>query len=570
MILFEQISYKNFLASGNTPIKINLSDHDTTLIVGQNGAGKSTLIEAIVFALFNKSFRKINKSQLVNSINEKDCVVEVSFSIGRNKYKVIRGMKPSLFEIWCNGKMQNQDSHVNDQQKHLEQNILKLNYKSFTQIVILGSASFVPFMQLSAPNRREIIEDLLDIRIFSTMNVLLKDRVKVAAEEYRDNSKEVDFLKEKAEMQQDHLKRMEKTAMKTVEQKQKTITKFEGKNIELEKVINEFQEKIETFTDLDNVKILKDIKAVEKKITTNTNLIKRTEKEKTFFETHDECPKCTQSITKELKKFHIEENQKTINASEDYLQELDDEISVLNKDLQRIADNNAEVSSYNFEVKTKLNEMRKNSNIIREIQGEIDDLQKNTNDIDCEKKKLTEIATKGITLHKRNKELKKKNENYALVTSLLKDTGIKGHIIKKYLPVMNQLINKYLKDLDFYVNFTLDEEFNESIKSRYRDDFTYSSFSEGEKMRIDLALMFTWRSIAKMKNSANTNLLILDEVFDSSLDVSGTDEFLRIIRGGQPDTNIFVISHKSEVLHDKFDRVLKFDKVKNFSKVQNI
>ena len=358
MILFEQISYKNFLASGNTPIKINLSDHDTTLIVGQNGAGKSTLIEAIVFALFNKSFRKINKSQLVNSINEKDCVVEVSFSIGRNKYKVIRGMKPSLFEIWCNGKMQNQDSHVNDQQKHLEQNILKLNYKSFTQIVILGSASFVPFMQLSAPNRREIIEDLLDIRIFSTMNVLLKDRVKVAAEEYRDNSKEVDFLKEKAEMQQDHLKRMEKTAMKTVEQKQKTITKFEGKNIELEKVINEFQEKIETFTDLDNVKILKDIKAVEKKITTNTNLIKRTEKEKTFFETHDECPKCTQSITKELKKFHIEENQKTIDASEDYLQELDDEITVLNKDLQRIADNNAEVSSYNFEVKSKLNEIQ--------------------------------------------------------------------------------------------------------------------------------------------------------------------------------------------------------------------
>ena len=235
-----------------------------------------------------------------------------------------------------------------------------------------------------------------------------------------------------------------------------------------------------------------------------------------------------------------------------------------------IADNNSKVSTYNFEVKTRLSEMRKNSNIIREIQGEIDDLRSNTNDVDCERKKLTEIATKGMSLHKRNKELKKKNENYALVTSLLKDTGIKGHIIKKYLPVMNKLINKYLKDLDFYVNFTLDEEFNESIKSRYRDDFTYSSFSEGEKMRIDLALMFTWRSIAKMKNSANTNLLILDEVFDSSLDVSGTDEFLRIIRGGQPDTNIFVISHKSEVLHDKFDRVLKFDKVKNFSKVQVI
>tara|TARA_B100000902_G_C27310151_1_gene917887 strand:+ start:697 stop:2409 length:1713 start_codon:yes stop_codon:yes gene_type:complete len=570
MILFENISYKNFLASGNTPININLSDNDTTLIVGQNGAGKSTIIEAIIFALFNKSFRKVNKSQLINSINEKDCVVQVEFSIGRNKYKIIRGMKPSLFEIWMNGNMQNQDSHANDQQKHLEQNILKLNYKSFTQIVILGSASFVPFMQLSAPNRREIIEDLLDIRIFSTMNVLLKDRVKVAAEEYKDNSKEVDFLKDKAEMQQEHLKRLEKTAMKTVKQKEDTIHKFEGKNIELERIIDEFQKKIDTFTDLDNTKILKDIKSVEKRITTNTNLIKRTEKEKIFFETHDECPKCTQSLTKELKDYHIEENQATINASEGYLEELSDEIMCLNKDLEMISDNNSKVSTYNFEVKTKLNEMRKNTNIIKEIQGEIDDLRSNTNDVDCERKKLTEIATKGMSLHKRNTDLKKKNENYALVTGLLKDTGIKGHIIKKYLPVMNKLINKYLKDLDFYVNFTLDEEFNESIKSRYRDDFTYSSFSEGEKMRIDLALMFTWRSIAKMKNSANTNLLILDEVFDSSLDVSGTDEFLRIIRGGQPDTNIFVISHKSEVLHDKFDRVLKFDKVKNFSKVQVI
>ncbi len=570
MILFENISYKNFLASGNTPININLSDNDTTLIVGQNGAGKSTIIEAIIFALFNKSFRKVNKSQLINSINEKDCVVQVEFSIGRNKYKIIRGMKPSLFEIWMNGNMQNQDSHANDQQKHLEQNILKLNYKSFTQIVILGSASFVPFMQLSAPNRREIIEDLLDIRIFSTMNVLLKDRVKVAAEEYKDNSKEVDFLKDKAEMQQEHLKRLEKTAMKTVKQKEDTIHKFEGKNIELERIIDEFQKKIDTFTDLDNTKILKDIKSVEKRITTNTNLIKRTEKEKIFFETHDECPKCTQSLTKELKDYHIEENQATINASEGYLEELSDEIMCLNKDLEMISDNNSKVSTYNFEVKTKLNEMRKNTNIIKEIQGEIDDLRSNTNDVDCERKKLTEIATKGMSLHKRNTDLKKKNENYALVTGLLKDTGIKGHIIKKYLPVMNKLINKYLKDLDFYVNFTLDEEFNESIKSRYRDDFTYSSFSEGEKMRIDLALMFTWRSIAKMKNSANTNLLILDEVFDSSLDVAGTDEFLRIIRGGQPDTNIFVISHKSEVLHDKFDRVLKFDKVKNFSKVQVI
>tara|TARA_B100002019_G_scaffold82308_1_gene71078 strand:+ start:678 stop:2396 length:1719 start_codon:yes stop_codon:yes gene_type:complete len=572
MILFENISYKNFLAAGNTPIKLNLKNNSTTLIVGQNGAGKSTMIEAIVFALFNKSFRKVNKQQLVNSINEKDCVVEVDFSIGKKKYKVIRGMKPNKFEIWIDGKMLDQVSSVLDQQKYLEQNILKLNYKSFTQIVILGSASFVPFMQLPAGSRREIIEDLLDIRIFSTMNVILKDRLKVANEEIKENETAIKFLKEKAEMQQNHVHRLEKSARKTLDQKELKIVEIQEKNTNLEKVIDDIQSSLDKFTEelLDASGIQKDIKKIEKQITTNTNLITRLEKEKTFFDTNDKCPKCTQPLPQHLKEHHISESNKIIEKSSDSLTEFREQISKFNKDLQVIAENNQTVANYNWEVKSNLSEIKKNNSVIKEIQSEIDDIRNNTNDIDCEKKKLTEIATEGMTIHKRTSELKKDKSNYDMVTSLLKDTGIKSHIIRKYLPVMNQLINKYLKELDFYVNFTLDEEFNESIKSRHRDDFSYTSFSEGEKMRIDLALMFTWRSIAKLKNSANTNLLILDEVFDSSLDVAGTDEFLRIIRGGQPDTNIFVISHKSEVLHDKFDRVLRFEKKKNFSKVEVI
>lgn len=572
MITFENISYKNFLAAGNTPIKLNLKSDSTTLIVGQNGAGKSTMIEAIVFALFNKSFRKVNKQQLINSINEKDCLVEVNFSIGKKQYKVIRGMKPNRFEIWIDGTMIDQVSSVHDQQKYLEQNILKLNYKSFTQIVILGSASFVPFMQLPAASRREIIEDLLDIRIFSTMNVILKDRLKVANEEIKDNETNIKFLKEKAQMQQNHLQRLEKSARKTLDQKELKIVEIENNNDRLEKHIELIEINLNKLNEelLDASSTQSDIKKLEKQITTNTNLISRLEKEKTFFDSNDTCPKCTQPLSQSLKEHHISESDKVIQKSSDLLIDFKSQIENLTKDLEVISDTNQSIALNNWEIKSSYSEIKNNNNVIKEIRSEIDDIRNNTHDIDCERKKLTEIATEGMTIHKRTSSLKKDKSNYDMVTSLLKDTGIKSHIIKKYLPVMNQLITKYLKELDFYVNFTLDEEFNESIKSRHRDDFSYASFSEGEKMRIDLALMFTWRSIAKLKNSANTNLLILDEVFDSSLDVAGTDEFLRIIRDGQPDTNIFVISHKSEVLHDKFDRVLRFEKKKNFSKVEVI
>ena len=569
MILFKSISYKNFLASGNTPIKINLDSHGTTLIVGQNGAGKSTIIEAVVFALFNKSFRKINKSQLVNSINEKDCLVEVIFSVGSVEWKIRRGIKPSLFEIYRNDTLLDQASSANDQQKWFEQSVLKLNYKSFTQIVILGSASFVPFMQLSAPVRREIIEDLLDIRIFSTMNVLLKERIKSTNDTIKDNERSISFIKEKTEMQSDHIKSLEKSAKKTVKQKETKIGELINEVTDIDSEIETNLALVETKTELltkfDGVD--KELKKLEKKLTTNNNIINRTKKDQDFFIDNDQCPKCTQELSKELKESQLKDGDRIIKETQSIVDDYKKKIHDTNNLIDEQVEINREISDLNWEVKTKFSSIKSKKNLISEIEQEIVDIKENTNDIDAEKEKLTSLANEGMTIHKELTSMKEERRSFDVVSGLLKDTGIKSMIIRKYLPVMNQLINKYLQSLDFYVNFTLDEEFNESIKSRYRDDFTYPSFSEGEKMRIDLALMFTWRSIAKLKNSASTNLLILDEVFDSSLDVAGTEDFLRIIRGGNEDTNIFIISHKGELLHDKFDRVLNYEKVKNFSKV---
>jgi len=569
MILFKSVTYRNFLAAGNNPITIDLNNHGSTLIIGQNGAGKSTIIEAIVFALFNKSFRKVNKNQLINSINEKDCLAEVEFSIGSVEWKVRRGIKPNIFEIYKNGKILDQSSSAVDQQKWFEQSVLKLNYKSFTQIVVLGSSTFVPFMQLPAASRREIIEDLLDIRIFSTMNVILKDRIKSTTEELKSFETEIVFLKEKADMQKSHIKTLEKTAKKTISQKQDKVVELESGikiiNEEIDKLyvqISEKEEKLNEFTDIEI-----QIKKLEKEINTNLNLISRTEKEQDFFKENDTCPRCTQTLSKELKDNQLAESIKTIDDANSIVESYRKRLEDTNNLLEKQAKINGDLADLNWSVRSNINTINSTTKIIEEIKKEISDLENDNVDIDGEKEKLSAIANKGVSVQQTIVELKKERRNYDLISTLLKDGGIKSMIIKKYLPVMNQLINKYLQALDFYVNFTLDEEFNESIKSRYRDDFTYSSFSEGEKMRIDLALMFTWRSIAKLKNSANTNLLILDEVFDSSLDVAGTEDFLRIIRGIYDDTNIFVISHKGEILLDKFDRVLRFEKVKNFSKV---
>ena len=569
MILFKSVTYKNFLAAGNNPITINLNDSGSTLIIGQNGAGKSTIIEAIVFALFNKSFRKVNKNQLINSINEKDCVAEVEFSIGSTDWKVRRGIKPNIFEIYKNGMILDQSSSAVDQQKWFEQSVLKLNYKSFTQIVVLGSSTFVPFMQLPAASRREIIEDLLDIRIFSTMNVILKDRIKSSTEELKAFETEIGFLKEKADMQKSHIKSLEKTAKKSISQKEDKIVELQSGVDAIQNEITSLYEQVESKTNqlkkYDGIE--KQVKKLEKEINTNLNLISRTEKEQEFFTDHDTCPKCTQVLSDELKQSQMKESRKVIEEANSFVAKYKKQLNTTTNLLGEQAKLNGEIADLNWSVKSNLNDIKSSNNLIKEIQGEIKDLLEDNVNIDSEKEKLTAIASKGVSLQQTIVELKKERRNYDLISTLLKDGGIKSMIIKKYLPVMNQLINKYLQALDFYVNFTLDEEFNESIKSRYRDDFTYSSFSEGEKMRIDLALMFTWRSVAKLKNSANTNLLILDEVFDSSLDVAGTEDFLRIIRGIYEDTNIFVISHKGEILLDKFDKVLRFEKIKNFSKV---
>ncbi len=568
MILFKTIKYKNLLAAGNTPITIDLNSTKSTLIVGQNGAGKSTIIEALVFALFNKSFRKVNKAQLINSINEKDCRVEVEFSIGKNEYKVIRGMKPNIFEIHVNGKLLDQVSANTDQQKYLEQNILKLNYKSFTQIVILGSSTFVPFMQLPAAHRREIIEDLLDIRIFSTMNVILKDRIKVTNEQLRDFERDVEILKEKTKSQKKHIDYISSQSEKTIQEKREKIAQLEEKIS-----VNELE------SDMLNAKVFmlnKDLDIIPKdntrelekfKIKFNSKLSDAVNY-KNFYEDNNVCPQCNQDISEELKHTHIQKCDKEISKMNSAIDEVETNIQKAQDQLEKKSKILDEINSLNLKVNTYNHEYKLLVKSIDDLKSEIDKISNGDENLEEEKRKLSELASQGVVTQKQIDQHKLNKSNYDVISNLLKDTGIKSKIIKKYLPVMNQLINKYLHLMDFYVNFTLDENFDEIIKSRFRDDFSYSSFSEGEKMRIDLALMFTWRAVAKLKNSANTNLLILDEVFDSSLDVAGTEDFMRIIRGIDADTNIFVISHKGDILMEKFDRVLKFEKLKNFSKVQ--
>lgn len=570
MILFKTVTYSNFLAVGNTPITVNLNDSNTTLIIGSNGAGKSTVIEAIVFALFNKSFRKVNKNQLINSINEKDCKVELDFSIGSKDYKIIRGLKPNIFEIWINGKLLDQVAAASDQQKYLEQNVLKLNYKSFTQIVILGSSTFVPFMQLPAAHRREIIEDLLDIRIFSTMNVILKDRVKTNNDNIKTFETEIQFLKEKVKMQKDHIDYITSQSQKSIDEKTSQILDYESQikdcNETYDKLCQDLEAKQKELSDLPKINI-KDLEKYKTKFSTKlsdytTNI--------QFYNENDVCPTCKQDLTEEVKETHISKCNGEIEKLESAIQEVETKIKesqiIIDKSqeiLTDINDLNVKIASQNYNCKSL-------QKFIDALNDEIKKINEADKDIATEKQKLTTLASEGVVLKKQVDKMKNNKTYYEIVSTLLKDTGIKSKIIKKYLPVMNQLINKYLQLMDFYVNFNLDENFEETIKSRFRDEFSYTSFSEGEKMRIDLALMFTWRAVAKLKNSASTNLLILDEVFDSSLDTSGTEDFLKILRGIDSDTNVFVISHKGDLLHDKFEKVLQFEKVKNFSKVKEL
>ncbi len=565
MILFKSVRWKNFLSTGNAFSEIRLDASPATLIVGSNGAGKSTFLDAMCFALFNKPFRKITKGQLVNAVNERDLLVEIEFSIGSRDYMIRRGAKPNVFEIYLNGEMLNQEASAQEQQKHLEQSILRLNYTSFTQVVILGSSCFVPFMQLTPPNRREVIEDLLDIRIFSTMNTLLKEKVKGVKETLRECDYQYELVKQKVEMQQRFIADLKEQSSANNARRRKDIESLED---EISFLMTDVAEGLEVSASHD--KSLDSYGNVEEELSqlrlyeSRFNDKKKAfTKEFKFFDKNDSCPTCKSIITEDVRA----DKKAEITAS---IKEIDEAAIALQKKLKSISQ---QVSDKQIVLSDLMEVQQKISACNKEIQWKKKEIKKiedkinsaDTNNLSREKEKLQELASVGMKVEKELSTNRKTRDNYDTVTNMLRDTGIKAGIIKKYLPVMNQLINRYLKELDFYVSFDLDENFEETIKSRFRDEFSYASFSEGEKMRIDLALLFTWRTIAKMKNSANTNLLILDEIFDSSLDVSGTDDFLKILHTVSDNTNVFVISHKTESLQDKFASTLVVEKKQNFS-----
>jgi len=570
MILFKRIAYRNFLSSGNQPTEIKFTDTQTTLIVGANGSGKSTMLDALCFGLFNKAFRKITKGQLVNSTNEKECLVEIDFSIGTKEYKIKRGIKPNIFEIWIDGLLQNKAAASTDQQKQLEDNILKLNYKSFTQIVILGSASFVPFMQLSTANRREVVEDLLDIKIFSAMNAVIKDRIKNTNDKIKELSLKQSMTEEKVEMQKDFIESVEKSGKENIEKKKDKITsittyidQLTAENVQkVEEVSNTLQPQLENLLDVS--KKLKQLSNLKGKISEKVSSI--TEQHK-FFNNNSVCPTCTQTIEEDFRLNKVSESETKAKELQQGYNELKEAIQQEEKRESEFNVVSKEISSLNNEISNnnvKISQLNKQS---RDLDQEIQDITNKIKNRNTERKVLTELE-QTLDLIQTEKAKNKEDVSYFdFAHSLMRDGGIKGKIIKKYLPLMNQQINKYLQMMDFFINFTLDEEFNEKIKSPIHEDFTYESFSEGEKMRINLSILFTWRELARMKNSVNTNLLILDEVFDSSLDFMGTDYFTRIIKYVIKDTNIFVISHKTDELIDKFDKIIKFEKVKGFSKM---
>jgi DNA repair exonuclease SbcCD ATPase subunit len=569
MIKFEKVRWKNFLSTGANFTEIHLTKSPNTLIIGNNGAGKSTILDALCFGLFGKPFRKINKPQLPNSINQSDCLVEIEFSIGKKQYKVIRGIKPNTFEVYCNGIMVDQDAKAKDYQEHLEKFILKLNYKSFTQVVILGSASFVPFMQLSPADRRAIIEDLLDIQIFSSMNGVVKEKMATIKDTSTKNKYEMDLTSERINFQKQNIEDHKKHNDDEIEKKQKEIFNSEEQIKQLNKDIVLIQKHIDVL----NSKI-SDQMAMQRKsgklIQLESKLesrLKKIEKEVGFYHDNSDCPTCKQGIEQEFREHQITTLNNTKVEVNDALTgiakqiaETSDRIDAIQKIIQHVQAHNNEIVKHNSTI-TAVN------SFISKLQNEINELSNRKDNLEEENAKLKELRTHLAELIAKREELSTEKQYYEFAGNLLKDTGIKTKIIRQYLPIMNKLINKYLTAMDFFVNFNINESFEETIKSRHRDEFSYANFSEGEKMRIDLALLFTWRQIAKLKNSTNTNLLILDEVFDSSLDGVGTEEFLKLIHEMGNDTNIFVISHKGDQLFDKFRSIIKFEKKNNFSQV---
>ena len=569
MIKFETIRWKNLLSTGNSFTEIDFNRSQNTLIIGTNGAGKSTMLDALCFVLFGKPFRKINKPQLPNSINQKDCVVEIEFSIGQTKYKVIRGIKPNVFEIYCNGVLVDQHAKSLDYQEYLEKSILKMNYKSFTQVVILGSASFIPFMQLSTADRRAIIEDLLDIQIFSSMNSVVKEKMALIKEQYTKNKYAMDLVSEKINLQkqliEEHKKRnnddISKLEYEIVGNNEQVQTL--SSDIELLQIkINELNEQIQDKATAESK--IKKILQLEAKMDSNVNKIIN---DISFYEENDNCPTCKQSLTIEFKEQQILERKSKKTEIENGIIEINKEFKKMNDRIVEIQSINKQITQYNNESISYNATITSLNKQIVALNKEINTLKnkQDTTEVDNDKLKSLKLELDGLL--KDQEEIASNKQYYEFSASLLKDNGIKTKIIKQYLPIMNKFINKYLTAMDFFANFNLNESFEETIKSRHRDDFSYANFSEGEKMRIDLALLLTWRQIAKMKNSTNTNLLILDEVFDSSLDSVGTDEFMKLIHEMGKESNVFVISHKGDQLFDKFHSVIQFQKKNNFSQI---
>ena len=567
MIIFRKLSWKNFLSTGNQPNTLILNKSTTTLIIGKNGEGKSTCLDALCFALFGKPFRNINKNQMINSINGKNALVEIEFSIGKKEYKIVRGIKPNIFEIYLDGVMVNQDAASKDYQKILEQQILRLNYKTFTQVVILGSASFVPFMQLSSAQRREVIEDILDIKIFSTMNSLLKEKANATKDEISRVEAALTLAKQKVESQQTIIKTISEAKTTAIENIRAKISANSSEILSGEREIEIILSEINTLKASINDKetIAEGIEQAKSFRSKLLQKIETCEHQSGFFNEHAICPSCDQDIPEQHKSKILEDLNSKLLEQNGKVGEIETILSNLNEKLSSIAETQSKITDKNIELSTRNSAITLLNKQVKEMQAEVESTKTDTANIDEEKIKLKSLAQEAMDNINKKKELDSTKELQEVAGALLRDTGIKTAIIREYLPVMNKLINQYLNQMDSYIHFELDEAFNETIKSRFRDEFTYASFSEGEKMRIDLAILFTWRQIAKLKNSVNTNLLMLDEIFDSSLDVNGTDYFLNLMNTLGEHSNVFVISHKGDQLFDKFRSVIKFEKRNDFS-----
>ena len=566
MITFKTIKWKNFLSTGDHWNEINFLEQNTNLIIGTNGSGKSTMLDALTFALFNKPFRKINKSQLMNTVNERDCLVELEFSVNSRDYVVRRGMKPNIFDIEIDGNLMHRQADDRSNQKILEENILKVNYKSFTQIVILGSSNFVPFMQLSGSNRRDVIEDLLDIRIFSVMNNLIKDKIRIQKEGIRSLDLKKDNIKDKMDMQKNFIKELEEQGKSSIDSKKKKVDslslELEGcsiANLAIEGSVETLIEQQENLIGAGE-KLLK-LNNLKGKL---SNRVTTLTKEHKFFSDNVSCPTCTQPIEEEFRLNKINDVQTKAKELKKGYQDLEDTIKKEQNRERQFNQLSKEITKLNNEISKNNTKISGFQRQIRDLESEIQTTTEQSKNRNTEHEKLKEFKKNLQTTIEELSEKRQDINHYDFAYSLLKDDGVKTKIIKKYLPFINQQVNRYLHLMDFYINFTLNEEFSETVRSPIHEDFSYSSFSEGEKMRIDLALLFTWREVARVKNSVNTNLLIMDEIFDSSLDGFGTDEFLKIIRYVIKGANIFVISHKTE-LNDKFENILTFDKIKGFS-----